>query len=776
MREELSTVETIFHAAAALAAGGPRAAYLARACGDDGALRAEVESLLAAHETAGEFLQHGAIIDHDVDPRVEPAEDANHWPRLAGFTLRRFLGAGSGGTVFEALDENLQRAVAVKFLRAGPKPEPRERILAEARRAAALSDPAIVTIHAVTDDAAAPAIVMELVDGTRIDAATAALSFAQRAEILREVSRALAHAHARGLIHRDLKPANILVTASMKPKVLDFGLALAADDNVAERSGDFAGTPLFASPEQASGQPLTTASDIFSFGSVMFSVLTGQTPFAGKTMAEVLAAVRTTSPPFLRDVAVGVPEDLQAICLACLSFDAKDRPTAAQLVVELGRFLAGEPVRLRPALYGDILRQRLSWHAQEIAGWKNQGLISSDESDRLEAVHRRILADEDHWIVDARRVTLAQTLLYTSTWVVVVMAFLLVWLVRDDLSPTWRWLCPLIATDSLVAVGFLAERRRETLSCAAFLAAGVLSLPPTIASVLGELHLFTRAPDGVTQLFSGVFTNDQVLAALVGALALSTVALARLRMTGFAWTTAALGVASYLGVLLLFDWLGANPETRALWCLPLVCAEGVALSCERRGRIRWAMPFHVVALVSLVAALDIIAAAGPTLQMIGIDAQFAAYFSAERSAPLSFALNGVLFFAVALATERARSLDLRRISRVLEILAVPHVLVALYVNASDQRGAVDVLVDVSLYLGAAIALLIMGPWRSRWRLLLGALGGLAFGCHLLIDLGLVAKKPFVLILGGIGLVVAIATYIHLLTVPRRNARDANSTS
>ena len=133
------------------------------------------------------------------------------------------------------------------------------------------------------------------------------------------------------------------------------------------------------------------------------------------SMREILDAVCTANPPFPRDVANGVPEDLQAITLACLSWDPLRRPTAEQLAVELGRYLAGEPVRLRPALYTDILRRRLTEYAQEVVKWRHQGMISQDEADRMETVHRRILAEEDHWIVDARRITLAQTALYTGT-------------------------------------------------------------------------------------------------------------------------------------------------------------------------------------------------------------------------------------------------------------------------------------------------------------------------------------------------------------------------
>src|SRR6185436_4753120 len=155
----------------------------------------------------------------------------------------------------------------------------------------------------------------------------------------------------------------------------------------------------------------------------------------------------------------------------------------------------GEPTRLRPALYGDILRRRISQYSNDLVNWEHQGIISGDERDRMEVVHRRILADEDHWLVDARRLTLAQTVLYTSTWIVVLASVFVVWLVRDELSPGWRWFLPLFGTAALVAVGLLAEWRKEALASGAFLAGAVLSLVPATLAVFGEAGwLGTRPP------------------------------------------------------------------------------------------------------------------------------------------------------------------------------------------------------------------------------------------------------------------------------------------
>lgn len=752
--------EDLFAQAMEIDSAEARERFLSRACAEDAALRSELDSLLRAHDNAGTFLLNATETAQAVHAAAAP-------PRVAGFRIERTLGEGGLGTVYEAWDEKLHRKVGLKILRQLPGIETRRAILDEARKAAALDDPAIVTIHAVLDDHETPAIVMELVQGFRIDQFSDSLTFPQKARVLQEIARGLAVAHAHGIIHRDLKPGNVLLTPGLKPVILDFGLALSARE-ASEPRENFEGTPLYASPEQVKGEPLTAASDVFSFGSLMFKVLTGRPPFDASELQTLLQLITNPTPPFLRDVALGVPEDLQAICLACLAANPKERPAADLIALELGRFLAGEPVRVRPALYGDILRKRISEHSNDLQNWEYQGMISSDERDRLQAVHRRILADEDHWIVDARHLTIAQSVLYTSTWVVVVAVGLMAWLVRDELPSLLRWTLPLAGTGVLLAMGLFAERRKESLAAAAFLAGAVLSVAPAVLSFLAEQRWLAPPSQGVTQLFDGIFTNQQVLASCVVALALSALALGRLQMTGFAWTTCLLGTFSYLGLLLGWDWLGKDTEVQALWTLPLLAFSPLALWFEKLGRPRWALPFHLITLVVLIGALDLMAGHGPTLSMLGVNEKLLPYLDEERQRYLSYALNGVLFLALMFLTENSRSLDLRRGSRVLEVAAMVHLLGPLYANAQAHAQQPKLLLDVAIYIGAVLLLLALGPWRSRWRLLLGALGGVALGSYLLLDLDLVPKKAFVLALGLAGLTIAVGAYLYLRLSPRRN--------
>jgi len=672
-------------------------------------------------------------------------------PEFPGFRIERRLGEGSLGVVHEAVDETLDRTVALKVLRRGTP----ERVVAEARRAAALDHPAVVTIHSVAQSADGQnAIVMERVDGHPLDRVAAPLSFRRKARVMARVARGLAAAHELGIVHRDLKPDNILVTPELRPKILDFGLAREAADGGARGDGGFEGTPLYAAPEAARGESAGTKADVFALGAILFTVLTGRPPFEGEAPTEVLRAVIEDDPPFPRDLDDRVPEGLQSIALACLDKDPAGRPEAAEVADELDRYLRGDAVRLRPVLYGDILKRGVTGQLIELDGWERQAMVSRVEADRVRTVLRRILADEDHWALDARRLSLPQTLLNAGIWLVVVAIGLLVWRGREQLDSTMRLAIPSAGCLVLLIAGAVLVVRRQIETAAVFLAGAVLASVPTLLVALAELGWSGARPEGVAQLLGEPYTNEQVFAALGVSFLLSGGALIALRSTALAWTTADLGALTWIGWLMTDGWLDREPEIQALWCLPLVLFSIPALRFEAIGRVRWAFPFHVAALLALVLCLDVIAEHGTTTEMLGLFAGDDS-FGESRHEGVSFALNGLFFILLMAVMERAASLDLRRGARLLELLGPLHLLIGLYGNASRDDAPTA---DVAAYIGAVLMLLALGPWRNHRRFLSSGLLGLAFGCHLLIQREIVEPVPFLPIVGAVGLALALMTW------------------
>jgi WD40 repeat protein len=278
-------------------------------------------------------------------------------PRTLGrFQLLELLGQGSFGAVYKARDSDLGRLVAVKVPHAGlvAHPAQRERVLREARSAAGLRHPNIVTVHEVTEAPGLPCLVSEFVEGRTLAdmVKSGRLAPAWAAALAAAVADALHYAHRLGVVHRDVTPRNILIEGENRPRLTDFGLARQADaDWTITAPGEVLGTPAYMSPEQAAGEShrVDGRSDVYSLGAVLYELLTGVPPFTG-TAAAVLPQVRRAEPTRPRRVNPAVPRDLETICLKCLEKEPEKRyATAGDLADDLRRYLAGEPVRARPA-------------------------------------------------------------------------------------------------------------------------------------------------------------------------------------------------------------------------------------------------------------------------------------------------------------------------------------------------------------------------------------------------------------------------------------------
>lgn len=280
----------------------------------------------------------------DVD-LLEPPLEPGDLGRLGHYTVRRILGRGGMGIVFEAFDEKLRRSVAVKALapHLASSAAARARFVREARAAATVRYAHVVPIYAVEDDGPVPYLVLALVRGVSLQARLDHGGPLEPREVLRlgaQIARGLAAAHARGLVHRDVTPANILLQAPDTPgaapsaMLTDFGLARGADDGDAS-SGVVAGTPSYMSPEQAEGRPLDHRSDLFSLGSVLYALCAGTPPFRADSALAVLRLVVETSPRPLREINPAVPAALAALVARLHARDPARRLVSAAQVAEL---------------------------------------------------------------------------------------------------------------------------------------------------------------------------------------------------------------------------------------------------------------------------------------------------------------------------------------------------------------------------------------------------------------------------------------------------------
>jgi serine/threonine protein kinase len=361
MSDEWNKIKAIFLAALDKMGGvAERAAYLDEACAGNAALRERVDALLQAHDRPDRLLDQPAaghlVAGADVtNPKMQeqqpdasealdflsPSQRPDSLGRLGHYEVLAVLGRGAMGIVLRAFDEKLHRVVALKVLApalAG-NGSARQRFVREARAAAAVTHENVIAIYAVEDDGPVPYLVMQCIDGKTLQEKLDATGPLELKTILRiglQMAEGLAAAHRQGLIHRDIKPANILLENGVeRVKITDFGLARAVDDASMTRSGYIAGTPLFMSPEQARGERVDHRSDLFSLGSVLYTLCAGHPAFRSDTALAVLKRVCEDTPRSLREINPATPEWLEAIIARLHSKDPAARFGTAQEVARL---------------------------------------------------------------------------------------------------------------------------------------------------------------------------------------------------------------------------------------------------------------------------------------------------------------------------------------------------------------------------------------------------------------------------------------------------------
>ena len=378
--ERWRQIEAVFERASELSVDA-RDAFLAAECRGDRELRDEVVSLLASASEADGALRQA--ISAAVESMSHAAAASAVGMRLGPYRLASVIGEGGMGTVYlAARDDGLYRGdVAIKILRHElASPQVVARFRDERQILASLDHPAIVRLlDGGNTDAGLPYLVMEHVDGVPFAAYVRGLAVRARVRLVVRVAAAVQYAHQQLIVHRDLKPSNILVDASGSPKLLDFGIAkLLATAPEQRNAHTIAGVPLltpeYASPEQARGEPVTVASDVYSLGAVLYQALVGEPPQrAGASLLETVRNICDAEPRLPSSASTTAPRaqlagDLDSIVLKALQKRPEQRyASIAAFVDDLERYLTGLPVAARDATLVYRARKLIARHRGKLA-------------------------------------------------------------------------------------------------------------------------------------------------------------------------------------------------------------------------------------------------------------------------------------------------------------------------------------------------------------------------------------------------------------------------
>ena len=343
--ERWRRINELFHAALERDPGS-RDAFLDEACTGDPALRTEVLSLLRMHSGPG-VVDRPAV---EANPGLLPTADDDPLigRRLGPYEVTGLLGRGGMGIVYLGHDTRLQRPVAIKALPPALTQDDRlrARLRREAMAAGALSHPGIATVFALEEFDGQLYLIQEYIPGRTLRATMKLredrMAVDETVSIALDIARALAAAHAHGVLHRDLKPENVLHTPDGGIKVVDFGLARfepgagIAGDQTLTRPGATPGTPGYMAPEVLRGDPVDARADQFSFGVLLYELVTGDHPFEGTDDITTVARILETEPSGLGPARPGCPEPLARVITTCLAKAPRDRyRTTAALVTAL---------------------------------------------------------------------------------------------------------------------------------------------------------------------------------------------------------------------------------------------------------------------------------------------------------------------------------------------------------------------------------------------------------------------------------------------------------
>jgi serine/threonine protein kinase/tetratricopeptide (TPR) repeat protein len=324
-------------------------------------------------DDAPEGLCPACLVDTAIGPFTDESVDyvsAAIPGDVGDYELLEEIGRGAQGVVYRARQKSLNRIIALKIIGLGHWATKAhiKRFRLEAEAAAKLDHPFIVPIHEIGESNGSCYFSMQLVEGGQLDQVLKRrpMPVRQAAELIAKLARTVHYAHERGILHRDIKPGNILLDSKGEPHLTDFGLArLIETESTVTRTTDALGTPSYMAPEQARGDngQLTSATDVYGLGAVLYQLLTGRPPFAGGTTYDTIRLLLETEPRPPRLLNPQMDHDLSTICLKCLEKDRQHRYSSALALAEdLERWLRREPIRAR---HTGILIRANKWMRRE---------------------------------------------------------------------------------------------------------------------------------------------------------------------------------------------------------------------------------------------------------------------------------------------------------------------------------------------------------------------------------------------------------------------------
>ena len=683
--------------------------------------------------------------------RVQEIGTVERAQKLLGsqYRVTKKVGQGAAGEVFQAIDTILERPVAVKFLnRTYAADGTNEERWREARLVGQLNHPNIAQVYHIGEQEGLRFIVMEWVDGLPLTEAWQGKTVQQRLAIYLQVLDAIAAAHRRGIVHRDIKPSNILVNSDSQVKVLDFGIAVDTQFLESVSDGYYRGTPAFSAPEQITPPvKISTATDVFALGVLLYQLLTETLPFPQTDPKELFQAIKTEYPELPSALQEKVPIALQNICLKALEKNPHRRyANARDLSGDIGRYLRGEKIWSKPSFLTDKIQQEVFYHRQKLKVWHDNELVTQKEFDKLENIYERMISPPDPSIIEARKLSLSQVCLYLGGWIAVLGSFVLFYKTWDQIPIFWRPTPAIAATGLMILFGIIMWRKKENRLAVGFFATANLLIPITILLTLGQWEILSPAnyswgQESIAQILKEVGSylivgNNQLYLSSCTWLVFSLVFLRITRSSIFvlfsilaflACLTTCYVIAGMIGSPDISPWDPDIIAGRYLFAGIGLFIFGVIL--DRRKFTPYAWPICVTGLALIVIPLSVIAVSENTL-FGWIWAKPGGLKQCEHVA-LSFVCNGLIYLGLATICRSLGTILQRRLAQILNWFGPIHILSPLRIldlDVSSVSEGHQMIYRILLPI-ASFAFVFGSVTRQMKSFFFSGLGGIAAAVH-----------------------------------------------